>query len=303
MTGAVEHAIGIDVGGTKIAGGVVDLGVGAVLARRIIPTRPERGGESVLQDVLALDAALRGDAAGLGVAPLGTGLGVCELVNTRGHITSGYTVTWNGVPVRDRLAAHGPATVEADVRAHALAEARYGAGRQYRLFVFVTVGTGISSCLVQEGRPLAGARGNALVLASSPLTTTCQACGTIQRQVLEEFASGPAIAARYQAATGTAGRSTEEVLAAAHAGDTEARAIITSAGAALGVSIGWLANVLDPEAVIIGGGLGTAGGLYWETMVASAREHIWSDETRSLPIIRAALGPDAGLIGAAAGVL
>jgi glucokinase len=78
--------------------------------------------------------------------------------------------------------------------------------------------------------------------------------------------------------------------------------VVGSAGAALGVSIGWLVNVLDPEAVIVGGGLGSAGGLYWDSMVASTRAHIWADTSRDLPIVPAALGPDAGMIGAAAAI-
>jgi glucokinase len=201
------------------------------------------------------------------------------------------------------MAIAGPAVIEADVRAHALAEARYGAGRPYKLFVFITVGTGISSCLVQDGQPFAGARGNALVLASSPLTTTCTTCGAVQHPILEEYAAGPALVARYVQATARQATGAQDVLAAAYAGDTAASAIVASAGAALGVSIGWLVNVLDPEAVIIGGGLGTAGGLYWEQLVASTRAHIWADGSRELPILMAALGPDAGLVGAAARLL
>jgi glucokinase len=201
------------------------------------------------------------------------------------------------VPVQERFRRLGPAVVEADVRAHALAEARYGAGRPFRLFAFITVGTGISCCLVQEGKPYAGARGNALILASSPLTTTCTACGVTLRPILEEFASGPALAARWGAARA------EDVLAAAAEGDREATQVVESAGAALGVGVGWLINVLDPEAVIVGGGLGLAGGLYWDSFVAAAHEHIWADDSRDLPILMAALGPDAGLIGAAAAVV
>src|SRR5262245_12074697 len=168
-----DHAIGLDVGGTKIAGGVVALDSGRVLARRTIPTHPQRGGAAVLADTLALAEALRAEAGRLGVGICGIGLGVAELVDLQGNVTSSHTIAWRGVPVRERLERLGPAAVESDVRAHALAEARYGAGRQFQIFAFVTVGTGISCCLVQGGRPYAGARGNALVLASSPLTTTC----------------------------------------------------------------------------------------------------------------------------------
>jgi glucokinase len=290
------YAIGLDVGGTKIAGGVVALDAGRVLARRAIPTRAGRGGEAVLADALALAEALRADAGRLAVDVCGIGVGVPELVDLAGNVTSGHAIAWRGVPVRERFRGLGRAVVEADVRAHALAEARYGAGRPFRLFAFVTVGTGISCCLVQDGRPYAGARGNALILASSPLTTTCTACGAALRPVLEEFASGPALAARAGAARG------EDVLAAAAAGEHPAIEVVESAGAALGVSVGWLVNVLDPQAIIVGGGLGLAGGRYWDSFVAATREHIWAEESRDLPILMAALGADAGLIGAAVAV-
>jgi glucokinase len=289
-----DYAIGLDVGGTKIAGGVVALRTGQVLARRVIPTRAERGGEAVVADALTLAEALLADAAALGVVVGGIGVGVPELVDVQGNITSGHAIAWRGTPVQERFRRLSHAVVESDVRAHALAEARYGAGRPFRLFAFVTVGTGISCCLVQEGRPYAGARGNALILASSPLTTVSTACGTPLRPVLEEFASGPALATRF----GTT--RAEDVLAAAAAGDEAAIEMVESAGAALGVSVGWLVNVLDPQAIVVGGGLGLAGGRYWDSFVAAAREHIWANDSRDLPILTAALGPDAGLIGAAA---
>lgn len=290
------YAIGLDVGGTKIAGGLVEFPVGRILIKQTIPTQPQRGGEAVLGDALNLAGALLTQAAQMGSVVSGIGLGVCELVDLQGNLTSGHTVAWRGLPIREALARLAPAVVESDVRAHALAEAMFGAGQDFKSFVYITVGTGISSCLVLEGRPYPGARGNALILASSPLTTLCPVCGAVTEQILEEYASGPALAARYQrgATTGQA------VLAAVATGDSAAIEIVQTAGAALGNSVGWLVNVLDPEAVIVGGGLGLAGGLYWDSFIASTRAHIWSDATRELPIRPAALGADAGLIGAAA---
>jgi len=153
---------------------------------------------------------------------------------------------------------------------------------------------------VQEGRPHVGARGNAILLASSPLTTVCSHCGTVLQPVLETFAGGPGLVASYNAVTGQQFTRAEAVLAAAHDGDRDAVRIVRHAAQALGVAVGWLVNVLDPAAVIVGGGLGSVDGLYWECFVAAAREHIWSAETRALPILHAGLGPDAGIIGAAA---
>jgi glucokinase len=294
-------AIGIDIGGTKIAAGLVSLDTGRVTLRRQVATRPERGGAAVLAETAALARELLAAARAEGRAVRGVGVGVPELVDAEGRIASDHAIPWRGLPLAERLALDVPTAVEADVRAHALAEARYGAGRGSALFAFVTVGTGISSCLVQGGRPFAGARGNALVLASSPLTTTCTVCGARLQPVLEDFAGGPGLVARYNERSGAALERAEEVLAAAAAGDEVAADVVRSAGEALGVSLGWLVNVLDPERVVVGGGLGTAGGLYWSSAVAATRAHIYADATRDLPIVPAALGADAGLIGAAAG--
>jgi glucokinase len=291
--------LGLDVGGTKIAGGIVDLGSGHLLARRVLPTTPERGGEAVLADALRMAEELVAEARSLAGTIACIGVGVPELVDPIGTICSSYLLGWSTLPVRDRFVRMAPAVVESDVRAAALGEARYGAGRGYRTFAYVTVGTGISSCLVLDGCPFAGARGNAMVLASAPFTSICPHCGTRHDQILEEYAAGPALAARYSQRSQRAVTRAEDVIVAAATGDATATEIVRSAGAALGNSVGFLVNVLDPEAVIVGGGLGLAGGLYWESFVAATREHIWSEETRTLPIRQAALGTDSGIVGAA----
>ncbi len=296
--GSSPICIGVDVGGTKIAAGVVDTADGRVLDKRVIPTRPERGGDAVLRDVIALVHVLR---PAVHVPPL-IGLGVCELVSPDGEITSDFTVAWRGVPVRAALSEFGPTVVQADVRAHALAEARFGAGKCYDPFVFVSVGTGISACLVQAGVPFAGARGNALVLSTGAISVPVTSGGsddaehtTWVQHVVEDYASGRAIVARY----GCGASRAEDVFAAAGRGDARAVHILTSAARSLGSSLGWLVNVLDPAAIVVGGGLGTARGLYWDSLICATREHVWAEETRQLPIVQAALGADAGIIGAA----
>jgi glucokinase len=231
-------------------------------------------------------------------------VGLAELVDLEGNVTSAHTLDWRGLPVQALFSQLAPAVVESDVRAPALAEALLGAGRPFRLFLYVTIGTGISCCLVQEGQPYAGARGGALVMASSPFSAICPACGSLLQPVTEEIASGPALVARYRARLGPEAdpslTQAEAVIAAAGQGDRRAIEVIETAGLALGSSLGLVINVLDPEAVVIGGGLGSAGGFYWDSLVAATRQHIWSEVARTLPILPAALGPEAGLIGAAA---
>jgi glucokinase len=308
-------AIGLDVGGTKIAGGLVEFPAGQVLLKRVIPTQPQRGGVTVLAETVTLAQELMAEAKRIGSEIAGIGLGIAELVDPAGNITSAHTIPWRDLPVQATFARLAPAVVESDVRTAALAEAMLGAGRPFSHFVYVTVGTGISYCLMQEGRPYSGARGNALVMASAPLTITCTECGAQVKWVLEEIAAGPALVTRYNKALTLAQAKSkvhsglpsvdrvkrgEEVLAAVNAGDPLAAHMVETAGEALGVGVAWLVNVLDPEAVIVGGGLGLAGGLYWNSFVAATREHIWAEPARDLPILAAALGVEAGLIGAAA---
>jgi glucokinase len=185
------------------------------------------------------------------------------------------------------------------VRAHARAEARFGAGRQFRSFVYVSVGSGISACLVQDGHPFEGARGNALVLASGPLTLPCPQCGGMHRFVLEDYASGLALPLRYNQHAVQPLQRAEDLFRAAAAGDELAREVLESAGVALGSSVAWLVNMLDPEAVIVGGGLGLADGLYWQSFARALPAHIWAEASRDVPLLKAALGLDAGIIGAA----
>lgn len=283
-----------------MAAGLVVFPSGRPLERRLIPTEPERGGEAVLADAVALARELADEASRHRKKVIGIGLGVAELVDLEGNVTSSQTIAWRGLPVREELGAVAPAVVESDVRAASLAEALFGAGKPFRVFASVSVGTGISYSLVLGGQPYAGARGNALILSTGTQTFACPKCGEEFAFVLEEFASGPALVKRYKERSGAKVSRGQEVLAAAEAGDPAAVEVVESAGRALGNNLGHLVNLLDPEALVIGGGLGLAGGLYWTSLVASTRRHVWSETNGDLPILPAALGTDAGLIGAAA---
>jgi glucokinase len=293
-------AIGIDLGGTKIAGGLVSFPAGKILTKEIVPTLPARGGQAVLDDSVALAKRLKNYAEKLGLPVEGIGVGIAELVNLRGEITSEYLIKWIGLPAKDVLSRIAPTKFESDARAPALAEARFGAGREFDNFVYVTVGTGISYSLVLDGLPYAGSNGHAIILASGILSSECEQCGALQDQVLEEFASGPALVARYNRIAKASLTTGQQVTSAAAAGDPIAERVVRTAADSLGNSVGFLLNILDPQALIVGGGLGLAGGLYWERFLLSTRRRIWSEVSRNLPILHAQLGVDAGLIGAAA---
>jgi glucokinase len=284
-----SFAIGIDVGGTKVAGGLVNLATGQLTHRRECPTRPERGAEALLSDVTAMAETIRA------AAPEATaiGLGLAELVSPEGTVFSGYRIPWNGHDIAAHLSAILPTTLDSDVRAAALAEAHHGAGRPFRQFYYVTIGTGVSGTLVLDGTPFAGSRGAALVIANGTTRTTCPACGTTTTQLLEDVASGPALAAA------AARPDAPATLAAATAGDPRAQQAIAHATTQLGQTLALLAGALDPQAIILGGGLGSAPGPYFDALSRAIRQSLWDADTRDLPILRAATGPDAGIIGAA----
>ena len=121
-------AIGLDVGGTKIAAGLVVHPSGAVMAKRTLPTLPQRGGEAVLSDTLAIAEGLLEEAGRRNLEVLGIGVGVPELVDPAGNITSSHSLAWRTLSVQREFSRLAPAIVESDVRAGALAEAMYGAG-------------------------------------------------------------------------------------------------------------------------------------------------------------------------------
>jgi glucokinase len=217
----------------------------------------------VLADCAALAAELGGERLPVGIA-------LCELVDLEGRPTSGDTVDWRGLDVAAEIGA--PLAVESDVRAAALAEARLGAGVGVSPFLFAIVGTGASACLVIDGRPYAGARGEALVLGAPPV---------------EGVASGPALARAAGVERG------EDVLA-----DPSHEAIVDEAATALGSVLAVLVNALDPALVVIGGGLGTAPG-FRERVERALHERVAYPRVPPLPVTGSSLGADGGVVGAA----
>ena len=293
-----DAAIGVDVGGTKTALGLIDAATLTLLETTVIPTGRDRGGEAVLRDVEKHVSRLSGTARQRGRRVAGIGVVVPEIVNLAGQITSSAVIPrWNELPVAWVLSGIAPTVIEADVRAAAFAEAALGAGRDYEYHVFLTLGTGISYCAVAGGRPFAGAHGGALNIGTSVLAVVPPEVGQDGREVvLEHIASGSALVRRYVERGGTAQRA-EEVLAAARAGDRAAIDVLDTGARALGIGIALLVNLLDPQAVVVGGGLGSADTGYWTAAERWAR-HYSHAHASSIVLTRGELGPDAGVIGA-----
>ncbi|MCW2809436.1 MAG: hypothetical protein JWQ93_3391 [Marmoricola sp.] len=268
MTHASGLAIGVDLGGTKIAAGLVDRDDGSVTVYRVIATPVADGGQAVLYACAGLASLVAAEA---GRTDLPVGVGICELVDPRGRPTSAVTVDWRALDVAGAFTALGPVTVASDVRAGAAAEATFGAGQDFDHFLYVTVGTGVSYCLVADGVPYAGAHGAAIMVGAPEI---------------EREAAGPAIAA-------AAGVSTSQALA-----DPRHAGIVDAAASKTGAALAFLVNALDPQAIVIGGGLGVER-RYYGVVTDRLRSLVATDTARGIPVIPARLGSHAGVVGAA----
>ena len=222
-------------------------------------------------------------------------LGICEVVDGEGALCSRSTIDWVGLDLDRALKIQLPIHVVSDVRAAALAEARLGAARGVSHALYVSIGTGISSTLLIEGKPYAGAHGAALVLASAKTVQHGDACGS-SSHTLERVASGAGLVERYGQASSIDAR---EIIRRAEAGDDAARAVVRRASTLLGEAIAQLANCIDPEVIVVGGGLGTARGLYWDLLRPAIESGLWKGQPAIATIVQSVLGADCGVAGAA----
>jgi predicted NBD/HSP70 family sugar kinase len=290
-------ALGIDVGGTKVALVLLDA-VGGVVAERRLMNRSSADPTALLGAV-AREARALTEELPPGSAVTGVGVGICELVGPSGTIESSTTIPWSRSDLESALSPIGPVAVDADVRAAARAEAVFGAGRPFPSFGYVTVGTGISSTFVRGGTPWAGAHGAAQLLGSARIAMPCPHCGRTFDISLEDVASGAGIVRRYRERSGIDVAGSHEVMDAAEAGDREANVVLSEAAGALGSFLALFVNLFDPDAMVIGGGLASSTSPFFQRAVETGRDMIWAPHVRSIPIVVGALGANAGAIGAA----
>lgn len=290
------HVIGVDVGATKIAAGLVRFPEGRVLDATAFPPAPIAIPEQVLNDLFEMVAALAQRARARSIAVEGIGMGVCELVDPRGELLVRHSLHWTSARIRERLGALAPVFLDADVRAGGRAEALFGEGRGRGCFVYVTIGTGISSCLLIDGVPFVGARGATGTFASSAVAPRCPSCGESSSRTLEDWASGAGLTQRARAEAQLDVDRAEDLLARADAGDPRAVAVAQNGAEAVGRAIAWLVDTLDPEVVVIGGSLGLRGGRILEYARVRRPTELLVGSSRGIPILPAATGVDAGLL-------
>lgn len=305
-------AIGVDIGGTKVAAGVVDdLGTVLDIERRPTPGTDLDQIEAVIVEVVeALRGRHRVDAVGVGAAGW--------LSADRATVMFSPHLAWREEPLSARLAARlgGPVLVENDANAAAWAEYRFGAGHRAKVLACITLGTGIGGGLVIGGELYRGAFGAAAEYGHMCVVPDGRRCACGQHGCWEMYVSGNALARqaeemaaespsaagrlREHAARSKSAITGEVVMAAALEGDPLAVAACAVVGDWLGRGLVNLAAVLDPDLFVIGGGASVAGALILEP--AAARFHTNLPGVGYRPVAALELvasGPNAGLVRAA----
>ncbi|MDR7555621.1 MAG: ROK family protein [Armatimonadota bacterium] len=305
--------LGVDLGGTKILTAVVDE-TGQVAARVRAPT-PQTGPAAVVEAIAAtaqqaLEAAglPRGAVRAAGVGAPGPADPVTGTVFSPPNLPG-----WGDVPLADLLRARleVPVAVENDANAAALGEHWVGAGRGVDDLLYITVGTGIGGGLILRGQLYTGTSGCAGEVGHMVIVPDGPRCACGRQGCLEAVASGPAIARAARAALEAGRPSVLSAVAAeeldAHAvaraaveGDPLAREVFARAARYLGLAVANLVNLLNPAMVIIGGGVARAGDLLLAPVRRIVDAEAFARPAAAVRIVPAALGADAGALGAVA---
>jgi glucokinase len=310
-------SIGVDVGGTKVAAGAVDLS-GQVVAR-VVRSTPSHESTAVADAIVGAvqDLALHPEVAAEGISALGVGAaGFIDA--SRSRVLFAPNLVWRDEPLRDDLSTrlNIPVFVENDANAAAWGEARFGAGRGFNDLVVVTVGTGIGGGLIFGGRLYRGTFGIAAEMGHTRVVPDGHRCGCGNRGCWEQYASGRALVREAQELAIASPVQAELMLAmsggsaegitgpmvtkAAQEGDPAALECFGVVGTWLGQGLADLAAILDPGAFVVGGGVSEAG----ELLLGPARTAFDGALTGrghrpEAQILAAQLGNDAGLVGAA----
>ena len=309
-----DYAVGIDLGGTNIKGGLVRAD-GSVTVRKSIKTEAGGGPDHVVARMAGLAEALIAES---GVAADDVAA-VCvgspgPLDSKTGIVHDAPNLAWRNVPLAGLLAAKlsVPVFVENDANAAAYGETWAGAGRGARCCIMLTLGTGIGGGIVMGGELWRGVNDAGAELGHATIKYDGRPCNCGMNGCIEAYASASAVAQRMKEAVEAGGESSlgtdilagkdvdaEAIHQAAEAGDALSREIIEETGRLLGIAITNTVHIFNPDMVILHGGLVNAGEMLFEPLIAKVKELCFEASLKDLRILTSALGGDAGIVGAA----
>ncbi|MFM5904013.1 MAG: ROK family glucokinase [Microbacteriaceae bacterium] len=305
------YAVGIDIGGTKIAGALVDE-AGNIIRENRVPT-PAHDPDAIADAVVELIRELAD-----GVEVIAAGVAAAGFVDaSRANIVYAPNLSWRNEPLKAKIQARIdiPVFIDNDANAAAWAEYRFGAGAEAKHVIMLTIGTGVGGAVIVNGQLLRGGFGIAAELGHVPLKGGDRLCGCGQYGCIEAYGSGTVLlrsarelvesgdpaGSRLSAIAEEAGELTGlQVYQAITEHDPGALGLLRELGAALGKSVAGICAVLDPELVIIGGGVSAAGNLLLDPIRESYLKHLSAADYRPhAKFAIAQLVNDAGVVGAA----
>jgi len=291
---------GIDLGGTKIEGAVIDAEhPDRALLRLRLPTEGSLGYDHVVAQVARVVERLESES-GIQRPPV-IGIGTPGAANpSTGLLKNSNTLCLNGRPLFNDLsrAVGSEVRLANDANCCALAEATWGAGRGRRVVMGLILGTGCGGGVVVDGRLIEGLHGIAGEWGHNTLRGEATPCYCGKKGCVETVLAGPALERYYHEATGR-GLALKEVVARAAAGEAAAVATLERLREKFAEAIAVVINILDPDAIVIGGGVGNIGLLYEPETRAAVLRYVFNTEVRT-EFLRPALGDSAGVFGAAA---
>ncbi|MGI8477779.1 MAG: ROK family protein [Thermomicrobiales bacterium] len=318
------YALGIDFGGTKVLAAIVDLSTGEVVTSQKKRTNPADGPDELMGRIYEVgEAALKSWTAGKKERIAGVGVGIAGQVDTEKGILLGapnLSQASVDIPITKLLSERfgAPAALRNDVQIAAMGEAKFGAGKGVDDFICAFVGTGIGGAIVRGGVLVPGASGTAGGIGHIVVDANGRLCGCGGRGHLEAYASRPAIT---KAILGEIRRGRTTVLKQMIEGGREqegggairsgilAKAVaekdelaveaVTEAATYLGYGLASLVNFLNPRRIILGGGVIEAVDLLFTVAVGRARREALTTPAKTVDIVKAGLGDDAGVVGAA----
>lgn len=299
-------SLGVDVGGTNTQLGMVDR-EGNILARGKIKTRMEEGPQALVEDIFLKATRLAGDEA---IARVG--VGIAGLIDHRKGIVrfSPNLVEWKDVPLKDMLHERFgvPVAVGNDANAITWGEYRFGGYGTENLFCF-TLGTGVGGGIISDGRLILGANDSAGEFGHTAFTKQGPVCSCGIKGCLEVYVGNTRLVAlaRRRVKRGsplaclTSEELTPKLLArCAQEGDELAVEVFREAGERIGRALGSVVQLIDPEVIVVNGGISKAGKLILDPIRESLKRYTMPLRDRKLRVVRSRLGERAGILGAAA---
>lgn len=298
---AKSFVLGVDIGGTSIKVGLLDQDLKVVHLTSCPTPAGKHGAPTVaaiagmLDRVLAGCSICRSRIVAVGIATAGS------VQCPEGNVQSAPNLGWTNVPLR-AMAAEAlelPVVVDSDILAAACAEWKTGVARGLGTVIYLSLGTGIGAGLVVGGHPHRGASGAAGNIGHNTVSGQHDPCRCGKRGCLETVAGGPAIVRRANIGRpGTPLQDVGEVTEAASRGDPLARAVLHSAGQSLGVALAQLANALDPDMIVLGGGMARAGEVLLSPLESAFHAERLCIGVDKLKVTRGQHGTAAGVMGA-----